>query len=109
MKRSRSRDVPTSRRPHVVTSQRRDVGSTNVQVNKRQRRDVSTSSAFSALKANGGADLEASGGVQTRHGIPEQQRHRLRSSAHDLYCFSFLDIKMMFLRLNIFIFLFSMF
>ena len=61
----------TSRRPHVVTSQCRDVGSTNVQVNKRQRRDVqrrdvSTSSASSALKANGGADLEASGGVRTR-------------------------------------------
>ena len=28
---------------HVVTSQRRDVGSTTMQVNKRQRRDVSTS------------------------------------------------------------------
>ena len=108
-----------------MTSQRRDVGSTNVQVNKRQRRDVSmsqrlnvatlqrrdvsTSSAFSALKANGGADLEASGGVQTRARNSRATRHRLRSSAHDLYCFSFLDIKMMFLRLNIFIFLFSMF
>ena len=33
----------TSRRPHVVMSQRRDVGSTNIKVNKRQRRDVSTS------------------------------------------------------------------
>ena len=32
-----------SRRSHVMTSQRRDVGSTIVQVNKRQRRDVSTS------------------------------------------------------------------
>ena len=31
-----------------------------------QRRDVSTSSAFSALKANGGANLEASGGIRTR-------------------------------------------
>ena len=51
---------------NVATSQRRDVGSTNVQVNKRQRRDVSTSSAFSALKASGGADLESSGGVRTR-------------------------------------------
>ena len=37
------RDVPTSRRLHVVTSQRRDVGSTTMQVNKQQRRDVSTS------------------------------------------------------------------
>ena len=33
----------TSRRPHVVMSQRLDVGSTNIKVNKRQRRDVATS------------------------------------------------------------------
>ena len=33
----------TSRHPNVTTSQRHDVGSTNIQVNKRQRRDVSTS------------------------------------------------------------------
>ena len=33
----------TSRRPHIVTSQRRDVGSTNIKVNNRQRRDASTS------------------------------------------------------------------
>ena len=32
-----------SRRPHVVTFQRRDVGSTNEKVIKQQRRDVSTS------------------------------------------------------------------
>ena len=37
------RDVPTSRRPHVVTSQRDDVGSTNKEVNKQKHRDVSTS------------------------------------------------------------------
>ena len=36
------RDVPTSRRPHVATSQRHDIGSTNIKVNKRQRRDVAT-------------------------------------------------------------------
>ena len=50
----------------VMTSQRCDVGSTIVQVNKQQRRDVSASSAFLALKANGGADLGASRGVRTR-------------------------------------------
>ena len=60
----------TSRRPHVVTSQRRDVGSTNIKVNKQQcrdistlqrlnvatlqRRDVSESSVFSSLKAKKG-------------------------------------------------------
>ena len=74
--------VGTSRRPNVATSPRRDVLTSrrwvnNIQVNNRQRRDASTSrrlnvatsqrrdvsasSAFSALKANGGADLEASG------------------------------------------------
>ena len=35
--------VGTSRRPNIVTSQRRDVGSTTIEVNKPQRRDVSTS------------------------------------------------------------------
>ena len=39
---------------NVATSQRRDVGSTNIKVNKRQRRDVSTSSVFSSLKAKRG-------------------------------------------------------
>ena len=33
----------TLRCPNVVTSQRRDVGSTKIEVNKRQRRDVETS------------------------------------------------------------------
>ena len=35
-----------SRRPHVVTSQRHDVGSTNTGVNKQKRRDVSARSAL---------------------------------------------------------------
>ena len=51
----------TSRRPHVVTSQRRDVGSTNIKVNNRQRRDVSANSVFSSLKAKRGAEFEVSG------------------------------------------------
>ena len=37
------RDVPTSRRPYVMTFQRRDVRSTNTEVNNQKRRDVSTS------------------------------------------------------------------
>ena len=37
------RDVPTSRCPHFVTFQRRDVGSTNTEVNNQKRRNVSTS------------------------------------------------------------------
>ena len=40
---SQRHDVPTSRRPHVVTSQRRNIGSTNIKVNNMQRRDASTS------------------------------------------------------------------
>ena len=71
----------TSRRPHVGTSQRRDVGSINIKVNKRQRRDVSTSrrcnvsanSVFSSLKAKRGAELEVSGIVRTRARKSEQQ------------------------------------
>ena len=57
-----------SRRPHVVTSQRRDVGSTYIEVNKRQRRDVnvatlqrrdvSASSASQSLKAKRGLEFE---------------------------------------------------
>ena len=68
----------TSRRPHVVTSQRRDVGSTNIKVNKRQHRDISASSVFSSLKAKRGAEVEVSGdrrsrNVRTRARKPEQQ------------------------------------
>ena len=42
---------------NVVTSQRRDVGSTNIKVNKQQRRDVSASSVFSSLKAKKGCRI----------------------------------------------------
>ena len=51
----------TSRRPNVATPQRRDVGSTNIKVNKRQRRDVSASSASPPLKAKRGPEFEAIG------------------------------------------------
>ena len=62
-----------SRRSHVVTFPRRDVGSTIVQVNKRQRRDVSASSVFPALKENGGADLGHREAYERGHRIPEQE------------------------------------
>ena len=72
---------------NVATSQRRDVGSTNIKVNKRQRRDVETnikvnkrqrrdvsaSSVFSLLKAKRGAELELWGIVRTRARKSEQQ------------------------------------
>ena len=71
----------TSRRPHVVKPQRRDVGSTNIKVNKQQRRDVSTSqrrdvsasSASPSLKAKMGPEFEASGMIQTRAQKSKQQ------------------------------------
>ena len=65
----------TSRRPHVVTSQLRDVGSTNIKVNKQQRRDVSASSVFLSLKAKRDTEFEVSGIVRTRARKSEQQRH----------------------------------
>ena len=40
----------TSRRHHVVTFQRRDVGSTDTEVNNQKRRDVSTGSTPHHLK-----------------------------------------------------------
>ena len=64
-------NVATS--PHVAMSPRRDVGSTNIKVNNRQRRDVSASSAFSSLKEKRGAELEVSGIVRTKAQKSEQQ------------------------------------
>ena len=71
-----------SRRSNVATSPRRDILTSRRWVNycasqqaatsqclnvaTSQRRDVSASSAFPPLKANGGADLGAAGGVRTR-------------------------------------------
>ena len=71
------RDVPTSRRPHVVTFQRRDVGSTNIEVNNQKRCDVSTSrrqhgictSSFKAPMVQNRGYREA---YEYQHGIPEQ-------------------------------------
>ena len=98
------RDVPTSRRwvnqynsQQVVTSRRR-----NVATSTRDFPSIIKSSKDSEFKG----DWEA---YEPGHRIPEQQRNRLRRSTRDLYCFPFLDSRMMFLRLNIYIFLFSMF
>ena len=82
----------TSLRSSVVTSQRRDVGSTNIEVNKRQRRDVSTSrrlnvatsqhrdvnaiSASPSSKAKRGPELDGGEMVRTRARKSEQQRPR---------------------------------
>ena len=54
----------TSRRPHIVTSQRRNVGSTYIEVNKRQRRDVSASYASQSLKAKRGPELKGGSEIE---------------------------------------------
>ena len=59
----------TSRRPNVVTPQRRDIESTYIEVNKWQRRDVSTSYSSQSLKAKGGPEFRGdrrSRNVRTR-------------------------------------------
>ena len=62
---------------HVSTSPRRDVGSTNIEVNNQKRHDVSTSrrqheictSSFKAPMVQKSGDREA---YERGHGIPEQ-------------------------------------
>ena len=84
---------------NVATSQHRDVGSTIIEVNKRQRRNVSTSRHLNvvtsarffvspSLKAKGDQNSKASRYVRTRawksrHSEPDQQSRQLL-----LYCFS---------------------
>ena len=71
----------TSRRPNVVTSQRRDVESTYKEVNKRQRRDAPTSRRqrelfLSIIKRQMGTELEGdrrSKIIRTRARKSEQQ------------------------------------
>ena len=109
-----------SRRSNVATSPRRDVSMPRRWVNQynnqqevtSRRGNVSTSMRDlpSIIKSSKGSEFEGDREAYERgHGIPEQQRHRLRRSTRDLYCFPFLDTRMMFFRLNIYIFLFSMF
>ena len=103
------RDVLTSQRPHVVTFQRHDVGSTNTEVNNQKRRDVSTGSAPHHLKHQwfriGGI------GRCTNEGTELQSSSDTDFEEVPVICIvsHLLDIRLMFLRLNIFIFSFSMF
>ena len=70
----------TSRRPHVVTSPRRDVPTSRRWVNQykiqqsatSRRRVVSASSVFSSLKAKRGAKFEVLGIVRTKARKSEQ-------------------------------------
>ena len=99
----------TSRRSNVATLGQPLQKSTIRNVATPQRRDVSTGSAPPHFKHQW-FRLEGIGG-RTNEGLEFQSSSdtRLRRSARDLYCFSFFDIIRMFLRLNIFIFSFSMF
>ena len=105
---------------NVATLQRRDVPTSQRWVNQyrsqqavaSRRGNVATSARDlpSIIKCSKGSEFEGDReAYELGHGIPEQQRYRLRRSARDLYCFPFLDIRMMFLRLNNFLFLFSMY
>ena len=131
------RDVPTSRRSHVAmfpTSRRSHVTTfptsrrwvNQYRVNNLKRRDVSTSrrlnfatfqrrdvssrSAPHHLKyaglRNQRGDREA---YKREHGIPEQSDTYFEEVPEICSVSQFLDIRMMFLILNIFIFSFSMF
>ena len=112
----------TSRRPHVATSPRRDAPTSrrwvnNAEVNKWKRRDVPTSrrqleictSSFKVRMAQKLGYLEA---YERRHGIPEQSDtdfEEVPAICTVSHFWIFVDIRMMFLILNIFIFSLSMF
>ena len=48
---------------NVATPQRRDIGSTRIKVNKRQRHDISPSFCLSIIKSKGGPKFE---GIEDR-------------------------------------------
>ena len=109
-----------SRRSNVATSPRRDVSTSRRWVNQynsqqavtSRRLNIATSARDlpSIIKSIKGSEFKGDREAYERgHGIPEQQRHRLRRSTLDLYCLRFLDTRMMFLRLNIYSFSYSMF
>ena len=112
----------TSRRPHVATPQRHDVGSTmqkstSGNVVTSQRRDVSTSQrqleiCTSSFKVRMAQKLGYWEAYERRHGILEQSDtdfEEVPGICTVSHFWIFVDIRMMFLILNIFIFSFSMF
>ena len=98
----------------VATSLRRDVTTSRRWVNHCKSQQAVTSRcqreicppSLKAKRVQNWRHREAYG---LGHGNPEQQRHRSRRRARDLYCFPFLDNRRMFYILNINIFLFSMY
>ena len=107
----------TSRRPHVVTFQRRDVGSTDTEVNNQKRRDVSTLQRCDVSTGSAPHHLKHQwfrmGGIvrRTNEGTEFQSSSDTDFEEVTVICTvsHFLDIRMIFWRLNIFIFSFSMF
>ena len=102
-------DAPTSRRWVNHCKSQQAVTSRRLNVVTSQRHDVSARSALHHLKAPRVQNSGYRDAYGLGHGIPEQQRHRSRRRARDLYRFPFLDNRMMFKILNIDIFLFRMF
>ena len=100
---------------NVATSQRRDVGSTRIEVNKRQRHDdpnFATSARFfvsPSLKAKRGPKIKASRYVRTRAQKAEQQRRKSAKKTVTFVLFFFPERMMMFYRLNTCVLTSSMF
>ena len=102
---------------NVATSQRRDVGSTYIEVNKRQRRDVSTSRrqhelCLSIIKSKKVTrireEIEDRGTYELGHGNHSSRTLTLEKS-HHFVSSSFRTERLMFYRLTICVFSFSMF
>ena len=107
------RDVPTSRRWVNHCKSQQEVTSQRLNVVTSQRHEVATSRRQCeiyppSLKATTVQNSRHGEEYGLGHGNPEQQQHRSRRRARDMYCFPFLDNRMMFYILNIHIFLFSM-
>ena len=102
------------RRSNVATSPRRDVPTSRRWVNQYQSQQAVTSRRQRRIcppsfKSTKGSEFGVSGDVRTRARKSRAAAHRSRRRARDLYCFPFLDNRMMFYILNIDILLFSMF
>ena len=94
---------------NVTTSQHRDIGSTKIEVNKKQRRDVRAISASPSLKAKRDHNSRASRYVRTRARKAEQQQKKSVEKTITFVFFFFLERMIMFYRLNTCVLTFSIF
>ena len=103
----------TSRRHHVATSPSHEVGSTMQKSTIQQRRDVSSKICISSFNVRTARKLGHREAYEKRHGIPEQ----IDTDSEEVpgICTAFhlldiiLDMKLMFLILDIWIVSFMMF